>query len=65
VLVIWGERDSVFPSSEAKPLAEAFIDARVVVLRGATHPAYLDQPDRFHHELVKFVKRVSRREGPV
>jgi pimeloyl-ACP methyl ester carboxylesterase len=64
-LVVWGDQDSVFPSSQAKPLAEAFIDARVLLLRGAKHPAYLDQPDLFHRELVEFVKRVSRRERPV
>ena len=60
-LVVWGERDSVFPSSQARPLADAFVDARVLVLPGAKHPAYLDEPDLFHRELVEFVKRVSRR----
>ena len=62
-LVVWGERDSVFPASQAKALAEAFVDARVLILRGAKHPAYLDEPDLFHRELVEFAKRVSRREG--
>ena len=61
-LVVWGERDSVFPISQARPLADAFVDARVLVLPGARHPAYLDQPELFHRELVDFVRRVSRRE---
>jgi pimeloyl-ACP methyl ester carboxylesterase len=60
-LVVWGERDSVFPISQARPLADAFVDARVLVLPGARHPAYLDQPDLFHKELVDFAKRVSKR----
>jgi pimeloyl-ACP methyl ester carboxylesterase len=60
-LVVWGERDSVFPTSQARPLADAFVDARVLVLPGARHPAYLDQPELFHRELVGFVQRVSRR----
>lgn len=59
-LVVWGERDTVFPISQAKPLAAAFADARVLVLPGARHPAYLDQPDLFHRELVAFAKRVSQ-----
>jgi pimeloyl-ACP methyl ester carboxylesterase len=58
-LVVWGERDSVFPVSQARPLADAFVDARVLVLPGARHPAYLDQPERFHRELTDFVMRVS------
>ena len=62
-LVVWGERDSVFPSSQARPLADAFVDARVLMLQGAKHPAYLEQPDLFHRELVEFVRRVSRRAG--
>jgi abhydrolase domain-containing protein 14 len=61
-LVVWGERDTVIPLSEAQPLADAFADARVLVLPGAKHPAYLDQPELFHRELVAFAKRVSARD---
>lgn len=60
-LVVWGERDTVFPVSQAQPLANAFADARVLVLPGARHPAYLDQPELFHRELVAFARRVSGR----
>jgi abhydrolase domain-containing protein 14 len=58
-LVVWGERDTVFPSSQAQPLADAFAEATVLLLPGARHPAYLDQPERFHRELVAFARRVS------
>jgi abhydrolase domain-containing protein 14 len=61
-LVVWGERDAVFPTAQARPLADAFAEARVLVLPGARHPAYLDQPELFHRELVDFAKRVSRRD---
>lgn len=63
-LVVWGERDTVFPISLAQPLADAFTDAHVLVLPGARHPAYLDQPELFHRELVAFAKRVSERPSP-
>jgi abhydrolase domain-containing protein 14 len=55
-LVIWGERDRVFPVSQAKPLAAGFRSAEVVILAGARHPAYLDQPERFHQLLIDFVR---------
>jgi abhydrolase domain-containing protein 14 len=63
-LVVWGERDTVFPISLAQPLADAFADGRVLVLPGARHPAYLDQPEVFHRELVAFAKHVSARPSP-
>jgi abhydrolase domain-containing protein 14 len=62
-LVVWGDRDSVIPIAQATQLAGAFADARVLVLPGARHPAYLDQPETFHRELVEFVRRVSQRRG--
>jgi abhydrolase domain-containing protein 14 len=60
-LVVWGERDRVFPPSQARTLAAAFADARVLMLPGARHPAYLDQPEIFHRELVAFAKQVLQR----
>lgn len=54
-LVFWGEADHVFPPSQAPLLARSFASARVVILPGARHPAYLDQPETFHRELIAFV----------
>lgn len=54
-LVVWGERDRGFPPSQAKLLADAFRDAKVLILPGARHPAYLDQPDAFHEALLEFL----------
>ena len=62
-LVVWGERDSTFPISQARPLADSFTDGRVLVLPDARHPAYLDQPELFHRELVEFVKRVRQADA--
>lgn len=58
-LIVWGEKDRVFPESLAPKLAASFADARVLILPGARHPAYLDQPALFHEALVAFAKRVS------
>lgn len=54
-LVIWGEKDKLFPTAQAKTLAESFEKAEVLILPGARHPAYLDQPEMFHEALLKFI----------
>jgi abhydrolase domain-containing protein 14 len=54
-LVVWGERDRLFPASRAEVLAASFARAQVVILPGAKHPAYLDQPELFHEALLKFL----------
>jgi pimeloyl-ACP methyl ester carboxylesterase len=55
-LVIWGERDEVFPVSQASLLAASFEHASVVILEGASHPCYLDEPARFHAAVAKFLR---------
>ncbi len=54
-LVVWGGHDRVFPMSQAKLLASRFETASVVILPEAQHPAYLDQPERFHESLLKYL----------
>ncbi len=54
-LVVWGERDRVIPIAHAEELAAGFEDATVVILPAARHPAYLDQSERFHKALLKFL----------
>ena len=54
-LIFWGEKDGLFPVSQAKLLAARFARAKVVILAGARHPAYLDQPERFHEALLTFL----------
>jgi abhydrolase domain-containing protein 14 len=54
-LVVWGQRDRLFPPAMAKTLAASFKTAEVVILPDAKHPAYLDQPDLFHEALLKFL----------
>lgn len=54
-LVIWGEKDRLFPPAQATALAESFENAEILILPGARHPAYLDQPEMFHEALLKFI----------
>lgn len=54
-LVVWGEKDRVFPPTQARTLAKSFEKAEILILPGASHPAYLDQPELFHAALLKFL----------
>jgi abhydrolase domain-containing protein 14 len=59
VLLVWGERDRVFPFDEyGKPLKETLPHAKVVIVKQAGHGAYLDKPDEFNQLLVDFVSEV-------
>ncbi len=53
-LVIWGEKDRLFPPLQAQELADSFRDSKVLILPGASHAAYLDQPAAFHAALLEF-----------
>jgi pimeloyl-ACP methyl ester carboxylesterase len=54
-LLVWGENDTVVPIAAADRLAGALTDVRKVVVPGAGHPCYLDDPERFHAELLDFL----------
>ena len=54
-LVIWGEKDRIIPLEKSDDLTAVIVDSRRVILKGASHPCYLDRPDEFHRELIAFV----------
>lgn len=59
VLLVWGERDRVFPLDEyGKPLKETLPRARLLIVKQAGHAAYLDKPDEFNEILVDFLTEV-------
>ena len=59
-LLIWGSEDRVVPPERGQELVAGLARGRLVVLEGAGHPAYLDQPERFHAELVDFLDAIPR-----
>jgi pimeloyl-ACP methyl ester carboxylesterase len=59
-LVVWGGEDRIFPPDNAQLLADALGGAEVLMLEGARHPAYLDQPDVFHARLIAFTMGIER-----
>ena len=59
VLLVWGERDRVFPLDEyGKPLKETLPRAKLLVLKQAGHGAYLDKPEEFNKLLLDFLSEV-------
>ncbi len=61
-LAIWGENDRVIPLSHADMLVSATSGTRKVVLKGASHPCYVDDPEHFNRELVAFMADVALRD---
>lgn len=58
-LIVWGEKDNIFPVAQADLLAKSIPGSRKLILEGARHPAYLDQPEAFHRALVELAKSVA------
>ncbi len=59
VLLVWGERDRVFPIDEyGKPLKETLPRAKLLIIKEAGHGAYLDKPDEFNELLLDFLSEV-------
>jgi len=59
VLLVWGDRDNVFPLEEyGVPLKERLPNAKLVVVKQAGHGVYLDKPEEFNELLVDFVSKV-------
>jgi len=60
VLLVWGERDNVFPLEEyGRPLKETLPRAKLVIVKQAGHGAYLNRPDEFNELLVDFLSQVA------
>ncbi|MFW6415703.1 MAG: alpha/beta fold hydrolase [Thermodesulfobacteriota bacterium] len=54
-LVVWGDRDQVSTLDNAYFLDKEIKDSKLVILENAKHPCYLDQPKRWHEELLNFL----------
>ena len=61
-LILWGERDEVVPPAQGRALAGRLSGARLEILAGASHPCYLDQPERFHTLLLEFLGSLAAPE---
>ncbi len=55
-LIVWGSEDAIAPPADGHTLDSLIPDSSLVLLQGAPHPCYLDQPDIWHWELISFLK---------
>ena len=64
VLLVWGDRDRVFPFDEyGKPLKETLPPAKLVIVEQAGHGVYLDKPNEFNELLVDFLSEAISSRG--
>ena len=54
-LLMWGEDDAVSPLEDARLLEEKIEGSRLVVVKNAGHPCYLDDSKLWHRELLGFL----------
>ncbi len=59
-LLVWGDHDAVSPIKNAYFLDQEIKDSRLVILKEANHPCYLDDPGTWHTELLKFLEEINR-----
>ena len=55
VLLIWGSEDRISPPANSDILLDAVQGAKRVIIDGAPHPCYLDQPDTWHTAVLNFL----------
>lgn len=55
-LLVWGDQDNLAPLENAYFLDREIRDSKLLVLEQAGHPCYLDQPERWHRELLGFLE---------
>jgi pimeloyl-ACP methyl ester carboxylesterase len=53
VRIIWGSEDNIISGEEMRTLADKLSNSKLVTYEGATHSAYLNQPDRFKRDLLE------------
>ncbi len=58
VLIIWGGEDKISPIDNSDILLNGIKDAKRLIIEGAPHPCYLDQPDNWHQAVLDFLDTI-------
>ena len=58
VFIIWGGGDQISPLANSDTLLASIKGAKRLVIEGAPHPCYLDQPDKWHAAILEFLGTV-------
>ena len=58
-LIVWGGEDQVSLMSNCELLHNSITGSRKIIIDGAPHPCYLDNPDKWHGELITFLTTIA------
>jgi pimeloyl-ACP methyl ester carboxylesterase len=58
-LVVTGDQDLCVPPENSKNLAEKIPNARLVMIEGAGHAVFMEQPDEFNRVVTEFLESVT------
>jgi len=59
VLIVWGANDQLIPLEQADQLSQAIAQSQRVIIPGAGHAAYMENPEMFHQVLGDFLSQLS------
>ena len=59
LLIVWGSEDRIAPPAHADILHKAVAGSKKIIIDGAPHPCYLDNPERWHAELTDFLRSLA------
>ncbi len=58
-LIVWGGEDQVSPMANCELLHNSITGSQKIIIDGAPHPCYLDNPDKWHGELITFLTTIA------
>ena len=58
-LLIWGSEDQISPLTNCEILLSSISGSKKIIIEGAPHPCYLDNPDTWHTELMNFLNSLT------
>jgi len=58
-LIIRGGEDQIAPLADSDLLLAEIAGSKRIIIDGAPHPCYLDQPEIFHREILNFLSSLS------
>lgn len=58
-LLFWGQKDRIVPVAMGQALLNALAEATFICIEDGGHAAYMDNPTKFHVELVRFLDEVK------
>ena len=59
LLAIWGEKDSISPPVTSTILESEVKNSEIRIIEGASHPCYLDEPEKFTEIVKDFLERIK------